>query len=197
MQKTSILKCLTVVLCLSNNLMAEIETVRIKWTPSLCRLESCIKGLEQQFRRVRGVADVEIDQPGGQTILRWRPDVQFTYPAVYTAMAMIGLSVDDIHLRVRGRIVHDAQNVFLISTGDETRFQLFGPIQAKQLEYNVQYNVIVHPLPDDIRARLLEAEKTRKNVLIEGPLLMPERSPPDPLQLIVERLDVTQAPAPS
>lgn len=183
-------------LCVSYPLMAEVETVKIKWTPTLCRLESCIKGLEQQFRRIKGVADVEMNQADGQAILRWKPDVQFSYPPINTAMSMIGLSVNDIRIRVRGRVAHDSQYTFLISIGDETRFRLLGPIQPQPLTYNVQYNELVHPLTLELQDRLNGAEKDKRIVTIEGPFLQPERSPPLPLQLIVEHLDVSQAPAP-
>lgn len=212
MKKGLLLRLLaTLALCASCPLMAEVQSVKIKWTPSLCRLDSCIKGLENQFRRIKGVSDVQMDQQNGQAVLQWRSDVQFSYPPVYQAMAMIGLSVDDFRIRVRGRVIQTGSDFYLVSIGDETRFKLFGPIQTQPLQQtpetnwpsqpkpflqSAEYNVLAHPLTLDLQDRLKKAQGDKRVVTIDGPLLMPERSPPDPLSLIIEHLNETPAPAP-
>lgn len=180
-------------LCFVTPLTSEIQTVTVKWTPSLCRLASCIKGLEQQFGRVKGVDNVQINQEAGQAVLVWKKNVEFSYKAVNMALQMIGLYSRDIRLRVRGHITHDDKTITLISEGDGTRFVLYGPIQAKPLQQNVQFNVLAHPISDELKTRLLATQDAKQIVMIEGPLLLPERSPPDPYKLIVEHLDIAPA----
>lgn len=171
-------------------LLAEIESITIKWTALECQ-QSCIVGLEKQFRNINGVADVIMNQNAGQATLRWKAGVVLTFPPINTAMSMIGLSINDLHIKVRGTISHDARTVTLNSLGDNTRFLLMSPVTPKQYEMVEQFNPQTHILTPAQRTQFLEAQDANQIAIVEGPLFEPERSPP--LKLIVERVRFVKA----
>lgn len=175
--------------CFSGTFLhAEIEKVSVIWqNPSICQ-DSCVKGLTKQFSALQGVADVEINQAAGQAILRWKPDVPFTFTAIHNAMAMIGLYIKEIRVSVSGTVSHTDQSVRLTSTTDGTPFVLLGPIQASPTQYVQQYSIATHALSPDMRANLLQFEQDNQTITVDGPLFEPYRSPPAPLQIIAERI---------
>lgn len=159
------------------NLNAEIEQVMIKWTPGLCQ-DSCIRGLEQQFRRIQGVTQVNFSPTNSQAILQWAPNVPFSYRPIEGAMAHIGLSTEDIFVTVRGKISHTSQDVILTSIGDNTPFHLLSTPQQMPnqfIEENSPFNRALNP---EMRSKLLEVESNQQIVTISGPLFHPETSPP-------------------
>lgn len=166
-------------------LQAEIESITIKWTPLLCQ-QSCIAGLEKQFRNINGVADVEMNQSAGQAILRWKPDVQLTFMPINNAMQMIGLSINTLRVKVRGSISHDARTVTLNSLGDNTRFLLMSVVTPKTIEMSEEFNPQTHILSPAQRDEFLEAQTADQVAIVEGPIFEPERSPP--LKVIVEKV---------
>lgn len=169
----------------SAHLSADIDHVTIKWTTGLCT-SSCVTTLKDQFSKVPGVAKIEITQGQGQMSLQWKPNVPFNFIPINGAMSLVGLSIQDLRIKARGNISHDNQRVFLTSTGDNTRFQLLGPVQPSEHHYVIEFSPFTHPLSADMRKDLLDAEAAHQIVTIEGPILEPERSPP--LYLIVERI---------
>ncbi len=180
-----ILSCALV--SLSASLLGEVEYVEIKWTPGLCS-ESCAKNLRTQFSKTAGVASSEVSASSAQAKLHWKPNVTFSFGPINAAMSMIGLSMTELRVKVRGTIIHDAKTVTLVSLGDNTRFQLLGPTQASKTGYAIAHNINSHPLPPDTRTKLLDAQTQKQVVTVEGPLFEPERSPP--LYLITEKLNV-------
>lgn len=176
-------------LLLKSSVFAEIETVTIKWTSMLC-LQTCVIGLDHQFRLLPAVADVQIDEGAGRAILRWRPGATFSYPPIETALAMIGISYDDfIRIKVRGTVIPGAPFT-LVSSGDQTPFVLLGPVEPSRTDQVIIYNIQTHTLSPQLKEQLLQAAAENSVVTIEGPLLSPERSPP--LMLIVENLQVSK-----
>jgi hypothetical protein len=173
------------ILWTSSFLYAEIESITIKWTPLLCQ-QSCIAGLERQFRNINGVADVEMNQSAGQAVLRWKPDVQLTFVPINNAMQMIGLSINDLRVKVRGSISHDARTVTLNSLGDNTRFLMMSVVTPKTIEMSEQFNPQTHILSPAQRDEFLEAQSADQVAVVEGPIFEPERSPP--LKIIVEKV---------
>jgi len=168
-------------------LKADIQKVTITWTQGLC-VDNCPKNLEVQLRKVPGVSDIQINGLSARADISWKPNMYFSYKAVEAAMSMIGLSINDIRVKVRGSLTHDDVVVWLVSTGDGTRFMLLSPMQTSLTQYSEFYNVESHKLNPDMRDRLLQAELNDAVVTIEGPLFSPERSPP--LTLIIEKLQV-------
>lgn len=176
--------------CLAlSHLPAEIEHVSVKWVSAAC-LESCAHGLQQQFSKIPGVAEVSVDQAAGRADLRWKPNAPFAYYPIHAAMSMIGPSIKNLRVRVKGTIKHDAKTVSLVSLGDYTTFILLSPLTPSPNEYTIMYNVETHKLLPNMREQLLQAEANKQTVTIEGPLFQPERAPP--LLLITETVNVTK-----
>jgi len=183
--RTTVVSLIIAILFCVQSLQAEIQHVIIKWTPALCILPSCVQGLQQQFVRISGVEDVQINQAAGQATLRWKPDVPFTFPPINTAMSMIGLSILDFRMRARGHIIQQGNNFVFVSQGDETRFVLLGPVTPQQTRYVIEFNPETHLPNPQLKDQFQQAVQNNSSVIIEGPIFQPERSPP--LQLIVER----------
>lgn len=176
-------------LCLTSTSYGEVQEIILKWTPALCQA-NCIQGIAVQFNKLNGVASIKLNEALGQMDIRWKPDVPFSYPAIYGAMSMVGLNIDDFRLRVQGTITHNGEIIYLTSMGDNTRFRLLGPLIVNPKIYVVEHNTATHPLSIDMRSQLLNIEDAHQVVTIEGPLLDPEMSPP--LYLIVEKMKVKQ-----
>lgn len=191
----NIAKFLFLFTCFAANLQAEIESITIKWTALECQ-KSCIAGLERYFRNINGVADVQMDQPGGQAVLRWKPNVQLTFMPINNAMQMIGLSINDLRIKVRGTISHDERSVTLNSTGDNTRFLLMSVATPKTTVMTEEFNPQTHILSPAQREEFLDAQAADQVAVVEGPIFEPERSPP--LKVLVEkvRFEKPEHPAP-
>ncbi|QLH36935.1 MAG: hypothetical protein HWD61_12995 [Parachlamydiaceae bacterium] len=168
---------------------AEIELVTIKWTAGLCQA-SCIRGLEQQFRRIQGVTNVKINGDQAQADLAWSPNAPFSFRAIEGAMAFIGLSMNDLRVTVRGTVRHDERSVILTSTGDLSQFVLMSPPPMSFNMYVEVNSPLNRELTPQVRSILLAAEQNQQTVVISGPLFHPETSPP--LFLTVESVNVVQ-----
>lgn len=172
---------------------AEVQQVTLRWLGMQCQA-SCVRGLETQLRRVRGVASVDISEPQGQAIIQWDPQVPFSYRSIEAAIAMIGIGIDpeDFGLTVRGNIIHDERNVILISIGDNTRFYLLGTPPFVPNRFIEENSLANRALTPQIKSQLLEAERNRQSVTISGPLFQPEASPP--LYLVIQSLNIGENP---
>lgn len=174
----------------SNILFSEIQTVTIKWTAAEC-FASCGKGLEQQFKKIHEVAEIHMNLLQGQAELRWKPNAPFSFTPVKIAMQMIGLYINDIHIKVRGTIKHDNQNNFtLVSLGDNTTFNLLSAPSSSMVNYVEQYNPQNRVIRPDLKNQLLESERNHSVATISGPLFEPYRAPP--LVLIIEHLNIAK-----
>lgn len=168
-------------------LAAEIQRVQIKWQPASCST-GCAQLLAQKFQRLPGVAQVFINQASGQADIRWKPNYPFTYQTVYTPMQLVGLWYDDFRVKVRGIIQINGNQVTLVSLGDNTRFILLGTVDAQYGRYVTEYNTMTRPFSPSVMAQLQQAAIDSRVALVEGPLFMPERSPP--MYLIVSQLNL-------
>lgn len=168
-------------------LKAEILRVQIKWTPASCQV-NCAQLLARKFQQVPGVAQVYMNQPGGQVELRWKPNFPFSYQTTYTAMQLVGLWYDEFRVKVRGTIQINGNQVSLISLGDNTQFILVGTVQAQQGRYVTEYNAQTRGFTPTLFAQLQQAAAENRIAIVEGPLFMPERSPP--LYLVVAQLNL-------
>lgn len=176
--------CMIAMLC-PISLFSEIQQVTIKWIPMQCQA-SCMKGLEAAFRKIPGVTAINMNQPGGQAELQWRPNAILAMGPINAAMSSIGLSIEDIRVRVRGSIVHDDRDVYIVSLGDSTMFKLMGPLVPKPNQYTMNSSVYNRPLSPQMRDELLQAQADGKLAVLTGPLFESERSPP--IMVIVESL---------
>jgi hypothetical protein len=146
----------------------------LRWNAALC-LDVCIPLLERQLNSITGVANLTIDPRAGAATLEWKPNVSFNYAPINIATRAAGIRVSDARIRVRGTISHDNANVYISSLGDNTRFNLLGPINPIPGHYIVQSNIASHPLPLKMRDELLLAEAKNQMVTVEGPLFEPLR----------------------
>jgi hypothetical protein len=166
---------------------AEILRVQIKWPPATCQV-NCAQLLAQKFQQVQGVAQVYMNQPAGQVELRWKPNFPFSYQTTYTAMQLVGLWYDEFRVKVRGTIRINGNQVILVSLGDNTQFILLGTVQPQQGKYVTEYNTQTRGFTPALLAQLQQAAIDNRVAIVEGPLFMPERSPP--LYLIVAQLNL-------
>lgn len=169
--------------CLQMNLFSEIEKVSFNWTAGLCP-QNCVIGLEQQLRQYPEIDSIVINQAGGQ--LTWKPNQIFSFIPLNQASRMVGIRILTTRVKVKGRIVESGGTFYIVSTGDNSRIQLIGPIQPSPDRYVIQQSIDSHPLSDAMKARLIEFEQKNKEVVVDGPLFEPARMMF--LALIVENL---------
>lgn len=170
-------------------LSAEVEQVIIKWNPGLC-LHTCVKGLEQRFQRIPGVESIEMNEPNGMATIKWKSNVPFSFVPLNYALRWIGIRQDDVRVRVRGSISVFQKTYSIISKGDHTRFVLLNRVSSNPNQYVERFNPADRQLSTELEAKLNEAKENNATVVIEGPLFMPLRSPPDPLRLVIDQMQV-------
>lgn len=187
MFRFSYLNVLTVLLLTVylNLLHSEIEQIRIKWNSSVCQ-ESCLRKLENQFQSLPELTGMTINGNEGEAILTWKPDAPFSYIPIEVAISRIGFGIDEIQMTIKGKISHERGNPILISSGDNTRFNLLGTPEIKPNRYIEQNSPFNRPLTLEMNSILKDAESNKKVLTISGPLFQPENSPP--LYLIVESI---------
>jgi hypothetical protein len=179
----------TLSLLASSPLFGEVEEVKIQWTPALCN-EICAMSLYRQFKRIYNVEEVTVSQLSGQASLRYKKKAYYDFGPVNRAMEMIGLTINDIRVIVKGRIKYTTKEVFLISDGDGTIFNLLSPVPPQPQVFVENYNPDTHRLTVQNRNQLIEAGQNNSLVTISGPLFEPERAPPN--YLIVEGINVAK-----
>lgn len=174
-------------------LCAEVEEVKVTWTPGLCQ-EKCIKGLEQRFNKIPQLMNLSINQPAGVLKFQWNPTQPFTFTPINHAMEWIGLSINGIWVQVKGTIEGDGKIFRIISSKDNTSFTLMTRVYTTDPhqyveEFNPENRFQLSP---GTQEKLKEAQKNRQKVTIMGPLFEPERSPP--LQLVIQQMTVEELP---
>lgn len=178
--------------CLFGNVSAEIQQVTITWTANLCRSE-CLRNLHDQLQNIPSVRDVRINEGAGKAFIFLKPNAPFSFAPFNQAMQLVGLSIVDIRVRAKGPIVNQGQDFILLSSGDNTPLTLINPVIPERNNYVVQYNagaVNRRLSPTNIK-KLEDARKSREIATIEGPLFLPERSPP--LLLVIEQISFSAA----
>lgn len=172
---------------------AEVETVKVSWYQPVACLESCVKALENRFLRIPGVESAEMNQADGIATLKWKPNVPFSFLPINYALRYIGVREQNVWVKARGTISIQGDTYALISQGDGTRFVLLNRVPVNNTNYSNQYNTQNRGLSDEQKQKLTAAAKQKSSVTIEGLLFMPERSPPDPLQLIIGSLQIEES----
>lgn len=182
---------LSLSLLLSISLFAEVQKVVLKWDPKLCP-QSCMQILEQRLTKASGVQGVEMNIAEGSATLGWNPTIPFSFVPLNYALRWVGIRENDVRVQVKGTVSISGNTYAVISSGDRTRFVLFGPVDSKPNQYSVQYNSGNRPLADETKEKLLKAKQQNLSVTVSGTLFMPYRSPPDPLRLILSDLQVEE-----
>lgn len=175
------------VLC-TYTLDADVEQVVLRWTPETCT-EGCGEIVKKNLEKMRGAASVSVSEVDGQATIRWKPSEKFSFAPINTQMRLSGPRVRDVRVRVRGTIQHSGENVYLISLGDNTRFELIGIPTPDQTGYVEENNIANRQLSQQTKERLIATERTDQLITVEGPLFQPTRSP---LRLVTEWIDIGQ-----
>lgn len=176
---------------LNGRLLAEIEYVVVTWNPGLCQA-SCIKGLEERFKKVPGVDAVEMNGPNGFARLTWKKRVPFSFQPINYALRWIGIREKDVRVKVRGYIAIYKDMYSIISSEDHTHFVLFNRVTSSPNDYVIEFNPANRILTPELKEQFDEIKRNNQTVVIEGSLFMPQRSPPDPLRLIIGVVQVEE-----
>lgn len=174
---------LSIALVENSHINAEIQQVTIKWTTLLCSTQQCLALLDKELRKVPGIADFTINQGAGQAVIDWRPNMPFNFQDVNVPLRLVGLSVRDIHVKVRGTLSHDSKTVTITSIGDNTRFQLLNPVVTNPGQQAAIYNLGARQLSPELHQKLVEGETQGMIATVQGPIFMPGRS--SAMQLVV------------
>lgn len=180
---------ITILSVLFSPIVAEVEKITITWTALLCN-QRCIEQLERHFTRIKGVAGVNFNQQAGLVEIRWKPNIPFSFAPINTTMSLVGLSIRDIRVKVRGTIRASGKNYRIISLGDNTSFTLLNPVTPYRGTVTVEFNPANRELSPEMRQKLYDAQRQNKLAVIEGPLFMPERSPP--LMMVLDQINFVE-----
>jgi len=168
---------------------SEIEQITIRWTAQLCQ-GTCTKLLVNEFKKIHGVDEIFIDQGSGQATVTWKEKMPFQFTSINTAMHMVGLSMRDIRIKVRGTIKHTGDIFYILSEGDNTRFDLMNPVTPVPYGQTSEFNTLTRKISPALRQQFLDAETQKLIATVEGPVFMPERMTV-PTQIVVDHLSFT------
>lgn len=168
-------------------LQSEIHEVSVTWVGIECQT-SCMNGLKKQFQAIPGVAEVSMSS--GMALLKWKPNATFNYSSINTAMRMIGLNMQTTRVKATGKIQSTKNTIYLISSGDGTRFELANPVHYNPSGQSSEHNLGARYLSPELKQKLLDAEAQKQIVTISGPLFMPIRMIPNNV-LVVEQIHIT------
>lgn len=159
---------------ISLSLFAEVQEVSFTWNAAICR-DQCTPNLTRQLKQIRGVSSFTIDEHAGRASLVWNPNEQFSFGYLNMASRLVGFRIIDTRVVVRGTVTRIGDDFYLISLGDQTKFRLLGPLQTDPSRYTIKYNIANHPLPFNMRDKLIEAQRRLIVVTITGALFEPQR----------------------
>ncbi len=169
------------------SLQAEVERATVSWNPGMCNA-NCAQMLEAKFRELKAVDEVSQNSSQGKTNLKWSPNAPFSYITIKRVMQSVGAGVDNIQVRVRGKVRAEGNKVALYSSGDNTRFELVSAQQPGLSQPTVPANPALMKLEPRLREKILADSEGNKTVVIEGPLYRPWNA--TQLIIVVQRMQV-------
>jgi len=178
----------------TTHLGAEVQRVTITWNSIMCNIR-CGQLIEKKFKELREVQQVAVSPSIGVANLTWKPYVPFSYAPVKTAMQMVGAGVNDIRVRVRGKVRFEGDEVALYSIGDNTRFLLVSPLSPDPLRQLVEPHPSLRQMNPGLRERILRDVQQDMSVVVEGPLYRPASA--WPLTIVIERMQPEKSPEPA
>lgn len=176
-------------------LNGEILSLQLIWNPANCN-QGCANLLTQQFQRIPGATSVAVSPNTGSANLTWAPNVPLTFSPINAAFSLVGPSIQDFRVSVRGMLTPMGNNFTLTSLGDNTQFLLLGVLQQTPGQWTVpySYNPVNYPLSPQLLQQFSLASQQGQPVVVSGQILAPERSPP--WMLIVRNVQVAAQVAP-
>lgn len=163
------------ILCYEVLLHGDVQEITIKWNAFTCD-NYCVPRIESSLKGIRQINNLHIDGPSGAATMGWDPNYPFAYEPFYYAMSLTGVSINDLRMKVRGRIVSDPNDFYLISSGDLARFLLIGPIRVQKDRY-VPKNIASHGFDAATKMQLYHAQDNDLEVTVTGPLYLPTQYP--------------------
>lgn len=154
-------------------LFGEIESVVIGYREQNCNTEQCIRVIKERFKVVPDIAEVNVSP--GAINLTWKPNRPFTFEKINIPLRLVGLSPQNVAVTARGLIKQEGDKLYLVSLGDNTKFQLLNPPQPKSNDYIEYNNIDNYTLLPHVRKQLEEAMKSKQVVQASGWLLGPWR----------------------
>lgn len=182
-------------LIVSSPLMAQVEQITIRWTKLLCK-DPCIKILDRELKKIKGVDLVTIDPDAGQAIITWKANAPFQYTYINTAMHMVGLSIRDIRIRIHGPVNFSSNRAYIVSEGDNTRFELVNPVIPNLRGQAHEFNYSTRGLSPQLRQQIADGIQAKQIATVEGPVFMPERMTV-PTQIVVDHLSFSSPVQPT
>jgi hypothetical protein len=176
-------------------LVAEVERITVTWNNVMCNVQ-CGELIARRFGAMKELEKVEVNPSTGVANLKWNSKFTFSYVPIKTTMQMVGAGIDDVRVRVRGKAKEEGRDVVFYSIGDNTRFLLASPIRPDPRRQVVFPNPTLMQLDPDLRERIMTDAKQDKVLVIEGPLYKPWWSPPLPLMIVIERIQVEKKEQP-
>lgn len=170
MQKKTWLHLVLGSLMINSILLAEIEQVSIAWNAFKCQ-STCVSQIEQNLRTIKAAQDLKVSASGFAT-MKWDSNFPFSYEPFRYASAGVGIHITDMRVKVKGTIIQQGRDLYLVSDKDKTQFLLLGPLLSEPGRY-APSNVDTHPLTPGMRNKLLDAMHTNSVLNISGPLLLP------------------------
>src|SRR5262245_37856632 len=119
MRRRRWLNLLLLYLTCTQELRAEIEELIVTWNAFKCQ-STCVQQIEQQFKGIKGVKDLKINASSGAAVITWDPLAPLSYEPFRYASAAVGIRISTMRVRVKGKIAHDSNNIYIISDRDGT-----------------------------------------------------------------------------
>lgn len=171
-------------------LNAEVEQVSLRWDPIPCK-KACPILLHDRLQKAKGVASVEINADSGNATMTWDKKIPFSFVPLNYALRYVGVREKELRVKVSGSISGSGASYFIKSRGDNTIFVLFNrAAPGGQSNYVTLYSATNRVLTPELITKLEDIKKSNQIAIIEGPIFMPERSPPDPLRLVIDNISI-------
>lgn len=162
----------------STTLHGDIQSIDIFWRHGACEY-NCTKLLEERLSELPQVESVTTSVKSYMASIRWNKTARFEWTPIKRAFQRVGVGIDNIRMKIEGTISPGSARIVLISTGDNTNFDLISLNKE-------QSNASLLAIDPKFKQEFLKYAKDRTTLIVEGSLYQPHRSPP--LYLLVERI---------
>lgn len=187
-----LLKHLILLLLFSTPLSAEIQSLEMRFNPAFCNLK-CPSMLAGALQNMPAVAEVTMNGQQGQAIMRYKPNMPFDFWAFKRAIQTIGVNYLFLRIKVRGSIKGSGNKFALVSMGDNTQFNLLGPLQSSPNQYTISTDTTNHPLTPYLIETLQQGVNENRVAVVSGWLFEPERNPP--YYIVIEQMSYVKEQA--
>jgi len=161
-------------LLLPSLLFGQVHSVTVWWSPGHCN-QKCGVVLVERFKRAKEIADANVNLASGEAKLVWKEKRRFSYRPIKRIMQAAGVGVNRIEVKVSGTLQEKKNRMYLISSGDKTRFLLMAPAPVRERRYATTVDPRVYPIDANLKQKLLRFGSDA-DVMLSGPLYRPSRA---------------------